>query len=554
MDRKKNYRDNRGYNKLKVFGITIIFLLIALMPMVSSEPLSPNQPPYGNISSINPNPAEGTIYITWYFGDGDTATSEGTGWPYNFGTNHAYTAPGTYTVQLHIVDMGGKFDDAYGSVTVTNDPPNTPSTPSGPTSLEVSQSGTYSTSATDPEGNQVQYRFDWDADGAHDYSSWTSLGASGHTGSMDHSWSSAGTYTVKAQARDEFNEESSWSNGLSVIVNPPNQPPNQPNNPDPSNGETDVDIDHDISWSCTDPDGDSLTFNVHFGTSTNPQLVATNIPVFNYDPGTLDFDETYYWKIIAYDEIGASNVGPLWNFVTEENNPPNTPSNPYPTDGQNNLDLDITLDWDCSDPDGDSLTYDVYFGTSSNPNLIASDIQNSNYEIETLDYETTYYWKIVARDEYDLETSGPIWSFTTKSAPQYIPNLKCEGSLTWSSVKPGSVNTGSFIVKNVGDSTSELDWEITEYPEWGTFVFTPNSGDDLTPEDGEITVEVTVTAPDEINEQFSGEIKIENTENPSDYEIIQISISTPRSRTVLQFFQNILEKLLFKTIWMLIFS
>ncbi|ENO12220.1 parallel beta-helix repeat (two copies) [Thermoplasmatales archaeon SCGC AB-539-C06] len=105
-----------------------------------------------------------------------------------------------------------------------NNPPNMSSTPSGPSTRETGQSGSYSTSASDPDGDQVQYRFDWDADGSHDYSTWTSLGASGHTGIVSNSWISRGMYVVKSQARDEHLAESSWSSGLTVVVSPNNPP------------------------------------------------------------------------------------------------------------------------------------------------------------------------------------------------------------------------------------------------------------------------------------------------------------------------------------------
>ena len=75
--------------------------------------------------------------------------------------------------------------------------------------------GLFSASGTDPDDDLVQYRFDWD-DGT--ISSWTNLGASGHTDSLSHSWGSPGTYVVKAQARDEHLAISGWSSGLTVVV------------------------------------------------------------------------------------------------------------------------------------------------------------------------------------------------------------------------------------------------------------------------------------------------------------------------------------------------
>ncbi len=96
------------------------------------------------------------------------------------------------------------------------------------------------------------------------------------------------------------------------------------------------------------------------------------------------------------------------------NNPPNVPSNPTPFDNATGVPIDPILSWACSDPDGDPLVYDIYFGTSEN-NLskIVSNHATNNYQLQNLSYNTTYYWKIVAKDSKGTSTSGPVWKFTT---------------------------------------------------------------------------------------------------------------------------------------------
>ena len=75
--------------------------------------------------------------------------------------------------------------------------------------------------------------------------------------------------------------------------------------------------------------------------------------------------------------------------------------------------MDIILFWSCSDPENDPLTYDVFFGTSSNPPLVNFGQNEATYYPGTLLEEATYYWKIVAKDNNDNETEGDIWQFTT---------------------------------------------------------------------------------------------------------------------------------------------
>ncbi len=127
------------------------------------------------------------------------------------------------------------------------------------------------------------------------------------------------------------------------------------------------------------------------------------------------------------------------------------------------------------------------------------------------------------------------------------PNLDCNGDLSWTRVKPGSTITDNFTVENVGESLSSLDWEVSKYPSWGDWTFTPSSGDNLKPEDGAFAVEVSVIAPDERNQNFSGEIKIVNKKNNSDFCIIPVSLTTPTNQNsinspILQFLQKIIQQ------------
>jgi len=96
----------------------------------------------------------------------------------------------------------------------SNNPPNTPSKPDGPTEFASGISQEYSTYGTDPDGNQIRYYFDW-GDGTGTWTSWVSSGSSA---SASHSWSSSGTYYIKTKSQDEWGAESGWSDSLMVLV------------------------------------------------------------------------------------------------------------------------------------------------------------------------------------------------------------------------------------------------------------------------------------------------------------------------------------------------
>jgi hypothetical protein len=90
----------------------------------------------------------------------------------------------------------------------------TPPTPTGPASGNVGMSYTYSSGGSSSSfGNSVQYLFDW-GDGTT--SGWLAVGVT----TASKSRSTAGTYTVKAQARSAANTSvvSAFSPGLSVSI------------------------------------------------------------------------------------------------------------------------------------------------------------------------------------------------------------------------------------------------------------------------------------------------------------------------------------------------
>ena len=139
-------------------------------------------------------------------------------------------------------------------------------------------------------------------------------------------------------------------------------------------------------------------------------------------PGT-EVKVTYYF-------LEGGGLSKKWTTTTwpenywlcydcQQNQPPNQPSGPTPANGAGSQSLDVNLGWSGGDPDGDSVTYDVYFEAGDNtPDVLRADDQpETTFDPGTLLAETTYYWQIIAKDEHGLTTDGPIWSFGTGSAP-----------------------------------------------------------------------------------------------------------------------------------------
>ena len=117
-----------------------------------------------------------------------------------------------------------------------------------------------------------------------------------------------------------------------------------------------------------------------------------------------------------------------------------------------------------------------------------------------------------------------------------VPDLDCDGVLNYEGLQPGETVTGEVTVENIGDDESELAWEIESYPDWGTWTFDPESGDGLTPEDGAITIEVEIVAPEEYEEGevFEGEVVLVNSDDPGDTCTIDVTMTNAVSHPFLQ--------------------
>ncbi len=93
-----------------------------------------------------------------------------------------------------------------------NNKPNKPSRPSGRTNIRTFLPYSFTSTATDPDNNLINYDFSW-GDGHFSFMRWYD---SGETVKASHIWWKRGNYEVKVRARDEFGMVSEWSDPLSI--------------------------------------------------------------------------------------------------------------------------------------------------------------------------------------------------------------------------------------------------------------------------------------------------------------------------------------------------
>ncbi len=141
--------------------------------------------------------------------------------------------------------------------------------------------------------------------------------------------SDSGSYSITVTVSDGVDSDQDFVSVAVESVTEDNLPPATPSNPNPADNSTEVSTSLSLTWTSSDPDGDALTYDVYLGTSTTPSLVET-VSSETYDPGTLEEEETYYWKIVADDANGGVTEGPVWSFTVEEGDwePGDPPANP----------------------------------------------------------------------------------------------------------------------------------------------------------------------------------------------------------------------------------
>jgi hypothetical protein len=262
------------------------------LTMIPSSPITvtPGDTYYIVIYGLEPA-TMGEIALHWFIKRGGSAYANGDG--------HLMNQPDPTWWPIF---GGGDFCfKTYGEPS-SNNPPDTPIKPSGPTSGSIGVSYSYATSTTDPDGDDVKYGWDWINDDLVD--DWSGLQTSGTTCSMSHTWTNPGTYQIKVKAQDENSDLSAWSSSLTVVISAGNNPPNKPDTPSgATSGKTGTS--YSYSTSTTDPENDQVYYWFDWGDGTNsdwdgPHDSGDTISLSHTWPA----DGTYPLKVKAKDTNG----------------------------------------------------------------------------------------------------------------------------------------------------------------------------------------------------------------------------------------------------------
>lgn len=175
-----------------------------------------------------------------------------------------------------------------------------------------------------------------------------------------------------------------------------------------------------FQWSeATDPEEDKIIYILEISTDREfKDLFFTGETGDLSKTVPLKKGEDFYWRITAKDISGNkskfSNYRRLYTEAEAISNfLPDAPGVVSPEEATTIKGSKVNLQWEAGDADGDEVNFDLYFGKNNDPALLKENLETSSYEVD-LEPNTTYYWKVVVKDEHQGKTTGKIWTFITE--------------------------------------------------------------------------------------------------------------------------------------------
>ncbi len=316
----------KSMKDFKFMKISLITLSVLSVVLLNSCKPEPNTAPK---AAFTISPSFGTVDTTFTFDASgvndleDPAADLQVRWDWEsdsiFDTDfsvtklvkHKFTAGGTIYITVEVRDTKGstaRYTD-FVKVQWNNRPPKAALTVSPKTGFLQDTFTMDASGCSDAEDKKadLQVRFDFEGDGTWDtdYSK---------VKTATHQYSAAGSYTVGVIVKDS--QGSTDTETYVLNVGAMNTAPEAPKNPSPADAAVKASTLGILSWTCIDPDKDSLKYDVYFGLDANPAKVATDKSGALYECLPLEYSTRYYWKVVVRDPYGHEVSSPVWSFTT----------------------------------------------------------------------------------------------------------------------------------------------------------------------------------------------------------------------------------------------
>jgi FlgD Ig-like domain len=229
------------------------------------------------------------------------------------------------------------------------------------------------------------------------------------------------TYFWRVKAKNDAGA-SAWSSVRNFTTEGPSAPPTPTLN-SPANGATSQPTTLTLKWNpsagatsyrlqvATDNAFTALVFDDSTLTGTSKQI------------GPLLNNKTYFWRVKAKNDAGASAWSSVRNFTTEGPSVPPTPTLNSPANGATSQPTTLTLKWNASTG---ATSYRLQVATDNAFTALVFDdstLTGTSKQIGPLLNNKTYFWRVKAKNDAGASAWSSVRNFTTQVAPLAAPTL-----------------------------------------------------------------------------------------------------------------------------------
>lgn len=154
-------------------------------------------------------------------------------------------------------------------------------------------------------------------------------------------------------------------------------------------------------------------------TDENGEFILADVLIGEYSVKAEMEDYATSFEAVTITEGSASNVAFELSTTEANNRKPNTPELVSPEDQASRLEIPVKFVWQATDPENDSLTYELELWNNRNNEILTySDIRDTTYTIADLERGYRYFWQVKVSDSINEPVLSTVRSFTTVNAPE----------------------------------------------------------------------------------------------------------------------------------------
>jgi hypothetical protein len=242
------------------------------------------------------------------------------------------------------------------------------------------------------------------------------------------------------------------------------QAPSAPTLSAPSNGAVGIPVTPTLSWNAS---SGATLYRLQLSKSSGFGTLVVDdstIALTSRIVGPLGNDTTYYWRVRAGNTYEWSSFSSTWSFTTAAIPPP-IPELSTPIDLSTNISITPTLSWNAS---SGATAYQLQVSKSSGFGSVVftdSTITTTWKQVGPLANDSSYYWRVRAKNPGGWSDYSAAWNFTTSPVIPPVPSLSAPADLST------GVQVTPVLSWNASSGATAYQLQVSKDVGFGTMVF-----------------------------------------------------------------------------------